>query len=224
MAVFRPAPPFADLRGSIGQTTYGRNGAGLFARARTAPDNTAPSAEQLACRQNMRDVAAGFAALTTSQRQAWRDLATTTRLVNHLGDPYTPSAWILFARKYLFNAFIGTATNTAPPSYTHSEIQPFSYGYIAGVGIGLGPVSQKFGSWTCLFMISHPQSLNRYYYKGPWQPGRDRVQSNAWFATLPQLLWAIGLLTTNKAYFVRSRILNLNGSVSMQQINRITTT
>lgn len=224
MAVFRPQAPFADLRGSIGQTTYGRNAAGLFARARTPPDDSFPSAEQLACRQNLRDVGAAFATLSDTSRLAWRDLAARTRLRNRLGDHYTPTAWHMFTRLNLFARFLGAAIITTPPAHTHSEIEPFTYTAIAPFGIILYPVARKYGSWNCLFQLSHPYSLNRYYCKGPWQPGVDRIHTNAWFATLPQVLWVQALLVAGKAYFIRSRILNADGSLSPAIINRIQTT
>lgn len=224
MAVFRPAAPFADLRGSIGQTTFGRNGYGLFARARTAPDDSDPSAEQLAIRQNMRDVAAAYATISDASRKRWRDLAARTSLPNALGDCYTPTAWQLFAKRNLFLLFLGYAINTTAPTSAISASSPFCYSYDAVNGIRLTSAGQRVWAGTCRFQLSYPLSLNRYFCKGPWQPGLDVNKVEAWFSTLPQTVFAVGLLTASKAYFVRSRILNSTGSISFPQITRIQTT
>jgi len=225
MAVFRPAPPYADLRGSIGQTTYGRNHAGLFARARTAPDDSTPSDEQLLCRQNMRDVAAAWLTLTLAQRTAWRALAATTSMPNALGDPYTPHAWHLYARLNMLALFMGYAVTNNTPTQAIAASSPFTYQYQAGVGINLLSVGQRTWTGSVLFQGSWPLSLNRFWCNGPWRSGWDIVKEEAWVATLPHLLISAATLTANKSYFIRSRILSsTTGGISFPQIHRITTT
>ena len=225
MAVFRPAAPFGDLRGSIGQTTYGRNSAGLFARARTAPDDSAPSAEQLELRQHMRDTAAAWLTLTLAQRLSWRALAAATSMPNALGDAYTPTAWQLYTRLNMLALFMGYAVTNNTPTQAIAPSSVFTYDYLAGTGIRLLSVGQRTWTGSVLFQGSWPLTLNRYWCKGPWRTGWDLVKEEAWIAGLPHTLLSAAALTANKSYFNRSRILDsTTGAISFAQIARVTTT
>jgi len=227
MAVFRPAAPFGDLRGSIGQTTYGRNGAGLFARARTAPDDSAPSAEQLAQRQMLRDVATAWLAISAAQRTAWRALAASTSMPNALGDPYTPTAWQLYTRLQLFLLFLGLAITADVPLQAIAPTSNFEFDYLGGAGkrIRLLSIGQAAWSGYILFQKAYPLSLNRYWCRGPWNTGKDLVVDHTWYDTLPKTVVATDQITDNKAYFIRYRILDeTTGGISCPIIHRVTST
>lgn len=227
MVVFRPAPPFADLRGSIGQTTYGRNHAGLFARNRTAPDDSDPSAEQLACRENLQEVAAAFAVLSDTKSRQWRALAAETVLPNALGDPYTPSAWTIYARLQMFLLFIGLSITTDVPEQVICPSSKFWFDYLGGAGkrIRYRGAGERAWAGYALFQKAFPFSLQRFYCKGPWNTGRDTVFSETELTTPPRTVVSTDLIVDNQAYFIRERHVDAaTGGLSIPAIYRVTTT
>lgn len=85
----------ADMRGSIGGTTFARNKAGAFARNRTAPVNP-QTVKQQEARSRFSDALDKYSLLTDTQRAGWVTIAGNTTRINSLGQPYIPSGRQLF--------------------------------------------------------------------------------------------------------------------------------
>lgn len=81
----------ADIRGSIGGTTFARNPHGAYARNRTTP------VQPNTMKQSQARAAFGMvpihwsSVLSTAQRDAWEAMASTLTFTNRLGQTYTPN-------------------------------------------------------------------------------------------------------------------------------------
>lgn len=87
MAVVRPGPIVADIRGSIGDTTFARNKGGLYAKARTTPANPQSDAQTYTRNAITAISKAWSAALTATQRANWRAYARSFPQLNTWGNP-----------------------------------------------------------------------------------------------------------------------------------------
>lgn len=114
MALIKLGQIAADIRGSIGGTTFARNRAGAFARNRTKPINPS-SGIQNAARARFGSVSFAWAALTSDQRQAWQAVAATTTRLNRLGEPYVPTGRQMFMEVNSNALLVGDALLSAAP-------------------------------------------------------------------------------------------------------------
>lgn len=89
MALFTSSV-FAEIRGSIGGTTYSRNKAGAYTRNRTKPINPS-TAKQAAVRAQFSVSAAGYSMLTAVQVATWQEFALTYPQKNSVGLEYIPT-------------------------------------------------------------------------------------------------------------------------------------
>lgn len=104
----------ADMRGSIGGTTFARNKAGAFARNRTAPVNP-QTVKQQEARSRFTDALDKFSLLTDEQREGWYSIAHNTTRVNSLGQTYVPSGRQIFLEQANNMLLIGSAPLEDPP-------------------------------------------------------------------------------------------------------------
>lgn len=104
----------ADMRGSIGGTTFARNKAGAFARNRTAPVNP-QTVKQQEARSRFTDSLDKFSLLTDEQREGWYSIAHNTTRVNGLGQTYVPSGRQIFLEQANNMLLIGQAPLADPP-------------------------------------------------------------------------------------------------------------
>ena len=107
----------SDIRGSIGGTTYSKVRGGLIARNRTVPYNP-QSVPQEQVRGNLGFVSGMFSDLSFSQRQEWKAWADQLKVLNRLGEEYTPSVRQAFIMTRLNQITIGTAPTVAVPATT----------------------------------------------------------------------------------------------------------
>ena len=107
----------SDIRGSIGGTTYSKVRGGLIARNRTVPYNP-QSISQEQVRGNLGYVSGMFADLDFSQRQEWKAWADQLKVLNRLGEEYTPSVRQAFIMTRLNQITIGTTPTIAVPTTT----------------------------------------------------------------------------------------------------------
>lgn len=225
MALLRFAPIVATVRGSIGGVTFTRTGPGPTARTHThqtsAPSSRPPfdlipnDASRSYRRANMATLVYRWATiLTETQRAAWSTLATETRLINRLGEPYQPTGRTLYLRANLLSSMtpIGIK-DTAPPRATvqmpRTEINWVAVSSWFTVQVflpGLLP------SAVLTIGISQARPLSR------------STHSNPFFWTTPMLLPPIPVAIPNSAhkpgwepnlaYFFRLRAVNIDAAIS----------
>jgi hypothetical protein len=101
----------AEIRGTIGGTTYSRNASGAYARNYVKPVN-ANTAKQQFVRNQFSSVSNAYRSLTLAQRQSYKDMAPFYTRVDSVGNVVTPTASQLFARingALLQNGYITTS-------------------------------------------------------------------------------------------------------------------
>jgi len=87
----------AEIRGTIGGTTYSRNASGAYARNYVKPVN-ANTAKQQVVRNQFSSVSSAYRSLTLAQRQSYKDMAPFYTRIDSVGNVVTPTASQLFAR------------------------------------------------------------------------------------------------------------------------------
>lgn len=118
MALVRFGQGVAEMRGSIGGTTFSRSRNGATARNRTVPVNPNTQA-QADLRYLFSQVAANFSQLSATNKEQWDEYASLLSFwTNRLGEPYTPSGRQVF--QYCNTNLILTTAILAggtPPTY-----------------------------------------------------------------------------------------------------------
>lgn len=114
MALIKLGQIAADIRGSIGGTTFARNRAGAFARNRTKPINPS-TVKQSDARSRFGGVSFAWAALTQVQRDAWQAVAATITRLNRLGETYVPTGRQMFLEVNNNAALVGDPLLTTAP-------------------------------------------------------------------------------------------------------------
>lgn len=84
MAKFLPGPLAAEIRGSIGGTTFSQNAAGAYIRRRSVPTISTTAYAQES-KEIFTNLAADWRALTDGQRQAWAALGEEMTSTDSLG-------------------------------------------------------------------------------------------------------------------------------------------
>jgi len=111
-----------QLSGSIGGTTYARNGSTNYARNKTVGVNP-NTAEQVIARQNFTDVVSSWRALTAAEQLAWDVEALNFPYVNSLSQVYFLSGFGLYSKFNMNLANIGEAFISAPsPAGTVAQL------------------------------------------------------------------------------------------------------
>jgi hypothetical protein len=107
----------ADIRGSIGGTTYSRNRGGSYARNRTVPINP-QSANQTRARSSLAYWSEAWTTeITQADRNGWNAYAATVVALNVLGESITYTGQQMFIRSNTLLSLAGqTEVLTAPTS------------------------------------------------------------------------------------------------------------
>lgn len=108
------SPIISDARGSLGGTTFARNRAGVYTRARVAPTQPRTNSQQ-ENRAAFATLTQSWRTLTQEQIAGWNTLAIGVTLTDTLGKNYTPSGMQLYisCNRNLTN--IGRSTISEPP-------------------------------------------------------------------------------------------------------------
>ncbi len=140
MAIYTPGPAVAAISGSVGGTTFSRNGGGAYMRNRAVPvTSTTPDA--LAAKARMTTQSQGWRALTDAQRLSWRSFALQNPVPNALGFPNVLQGNAMFIRINTFLQQSNNAVLTEPPT----DAPPAGLlSLVADADIGLGDVDIEF--------------------------------------------------------------------------------
>lgn len=214
MAIIKLGPVIGDARGSVGSTVFSRNAAGAYMKQRTTPiyRGTEKQISRAALLSTIIDD--WKVSLTTSEREAWNDLAAITSLPNKLGEQFSPSGLNLFVKANFMLDLTGQAHVTAPPVAAIAPAPTLTLAWTTLVGIECTAI----GNWdntaaeklTMQWAPALPLSVN--YYKGPW-PNLS-AQNGAYYSTLPALMLPSAALTANSRVIFRWRAVHDDGMIS----------
>jgi len=196
VAVVRLGSVVADIRGSIGDETYGRNQGGIFIRERVTPanPNTQPQQDSRAAITTLAQAWSG--ALTDAQRASWRAYAHAHPQPDRFGQVHLVNGYCRFIRANYHRTRIlgGVAFAAAPPE---PDLYPPLFSYtISGAGDftwqGLPPDNYD-PPWNDLRLwvyIGIPVTPGTAFFNGPWQYLGTNLYNGAWaedpwFCTYP---------------------------------------
>jgi len=215
MAIFRPGPMIADIRGSINGVTYLRTRAGLVARQRVSPINR-QTPRQVAVRNAVAYLQEYWRTLLTPElRQPWEDLGTLGGGNNALGDHIRMTGVQMFIRTNVLLILRGYAIVTAspaPPSETSISAPTFLC--TAANGLTIETLTPAIGASEHLFwQISPLLPQSRNFYKGPWEELHDMDSVSA----LPYTIIAPPGLAIGNRVVIRIRQMDAVGRLSVAQ-------
>lgn len=218
-AVILLGPNLADIRGSVGGSTYARNRYGLFLRNRTKPVDPA-SSRQEAFRTRFSAAITNWRALTATQRTAWNVKALKIDFVNALGQAFHPSGFNLFARSDLLLDMANHPGITTPPVNPVLATPTSSVTYIADPGMEHNSVTADWpvGAHMLIFFAFN-RSNSSYFWKGPYTnflvaPAGDYAVGGK------RLLVDNASLDADSSMFAAWRLVHTDGSASSMRRGR----
>jgi len=218
MALIRLGPLVADIRGSIGGSTFARGYAGNYIRNRTKP--VYPGSSKQSQRTALMSTLVGLwqGTLTDAQRVAWNDLAKATTLRNALGMDYHPSGFNLYARGNFMLSLTGQTLITTAPAAMVTPAAAFTFDYLEGTGCRVTNIGEfdtaQSGVMLMQRSLNKPQS--RYFFKGPWDTCTPADFSA--FDALPVTLFAEALCDQGKRNWVRFVVVLDDGATSAETV------
>lgn len=114
MAKFTPGPAVAEVRGSVGGTTFSRNRYGAYMRFRAKP-TVATSEEAIAAKARMTNATTGWQFRTAAQRLAWNQWARENPIVGSLGFPQAATGHAAFVGSSCRMQLLGETPLVLPP-------------------------------------------------------------------------------------------------------------
>lgn len=134
MAKFTSGPVVAEIRGSIGGSTFSRNRYGAIIRNRTKP--TVPTSEPfLLATARMTAASQAWQDLTADQRAAWNTYAQTHPITGSLGEAQILTGHTTFAGIACRRALVGAGALEAPP-VVPAPAPLISLSLTADIGVG----------------------------------------------------------------------------------------
>jgi hypothetical protein len=218
MALIKLGPMVGGISGSIAATTFARNRAGYYARARTKP-KIPVSIKRDAVQDRLTAVIDYWKkTFTTAQRLLWTQKAQQAVLTNKVGDAYVPTGLNLFVRANTQLLATNQALVTVPPLTPIAPILAPVLGWTTLVGIsitGIGEFDSGLsGDVQMYWTLSLPQSKN--FYKGPWETAYDTTLAS--LAALPLLILASASLIPKTRCFFKFNAVLADGSTSAPMI------
>ncbi len=194
MATVRLGSVVADIRGSIGDETYGRNQGGIFVRSRVTPADP-PSAAKTVARNAMAVLGAAWSGtLTETQRQSWIQYGRQHPLPNKWGTPRVSSGICAFTRCnfhwYMARTLIKfPSAPPEPPLW--QPLWSFTAEHTVNHVHPVVPIENYPGPRrpTAFHLFSgQPVTRGRNFYNGPWRrAGYFHIVGGWWFDPTPIL-------------------------------------
>lgn len=225
MALIKPSPLVAQIRGSVGGVTFTRARAGAIARINSRPHNTPDSRPPFdyitseasrAYRRAAFTIAARrwIHGSTQAQRDSWDALAKTTRLLNKLGEPHQPTGRALFIRSFCLRTLKSAAGPPGPPTRATTQTPV--------VALTWDAVNSRFDMSLDADFLVFPTSLA--IWVSPPRPPTVNVHSHPFYLHSTPHINAFPLTLTNSAhapgwqvcmaYWFRVRVIDYNWAVS----------
>lgn len=175
MASVRLGSIVADIRGSVGSETYGRNPSGVYVRERVTPTDD-PSAAKTVARNAMKALGEAWSGtLTEAQREGWRQYGKKYLVSGKFGVPRRSSGMHRFVagnmNRYVYSPSIGFPDAPAGPPLWKPELTFTTDHTIDRITVSL-PIGGYEGPkvWMRYFLYGGmPVSRGRNFYGGPWR-------------------------------------------------------
>lgn len=220
MALILLGPAVADIRGSVGGSTFARNSSGNYIRNRTKPVYPASDAQVLAAANMSANVAAWNNDLTVAQRVLWNALALRTNRRNALGQSITVSGFNLYIRSNMMLLLTGQPAVTAPPTNPEVPAPAFTLDHLAADGVrvtGIGAWDNSAaGSVYSSFSPNLRQTIN--FHKGPFI--NPSTTAFAAYGALPRGIYASANLAIDTRVYVYSVAVHADGGCSAPVVYR----
>lgn len=175
MASVRLGSVVADIRGSVGEETYGRNLGGIFVRARTTPSQPASAERDLRQAAIAAIMAAWSGTLTQTQRDGWMQYGRTHLLPNKWGTLGKRPGHLHYLRcnvqiyRVIASALFSNAPARAPiypPTFTLTADASLNT-----IAIDVPPTNYLTPRTTLRLYAyaGHVLNIGRVFYNGPWR-------------------------------------------------------
>jgi len=216
MALIKPGPTIADIRGSINGVTFSRNRAGMIARQRVVPTNPR-TANQTLVRDQMADLQAYYRnTLSATEQAQWETAVLTYPRKNKLGDNFQLTPINLFMLVNMPLLMVGGTVLDVPPSVPLAVAmpQPTIAGSTAADLAFTAYDSAPAADDAYIIQVSPPLSVARNYYQGPWAI----VFKLKGAVVAPTVLKDAALLAIGEKYAIRTRYTTAAGKVAPPQM------
>lgn len=225
MALIKPGPLVADIRGSVGGATFARNRGGMYVRNRTTPLNP-QSLAQVGVRATLGLLANTWSAvLTQAQRDAWDDWAGQVPVPNAFGEDRFLSGINAFVAGNSLIQLAGDAiVADAPTVYQKGPTVEGSYTLTAATENitldSIGGYVPPAAGVTALVFASAPKNPGVNFFKGPFR-FVGSVDLTTAGAELPADLGASPFpFAAGQPVFLRLRIVTPDGRVGGSTVGR----
>lgn len=210
-----------DLSGSIGGNTFSRNASGAYVRSKSIPVNP-QTARQYASRGWFTAASTIWQnTLTELQRQAWRDYAAATGVINRLGQTIYLSGLNMFLRTLVAR---GVASSSAILD------APIDAGLGESPGVLSGTISEATNELTLAFddtkdwcdeddsdllvQVGTPQGSSIAYFNGPYRYA-EKVEGDGTTApTSPATISCPFVCSQYQRVWIRARIAYADGRLT----------
>lgn len=178
MALFQPGPIIANIRGSIGGTTFSKVASGAIARVRRGPIQKTSTARGVS-RNLFGNAAQSWSAITAIDQLAWRTFAAANPVPNRFGELQVLSGLAMFMYVNALGKHFGGAGSGSPPANLfYSEIEALEIVCTKDPGGSITVEGTNGGATTDDKMV--------VYVSGPL--GRGRTTAAAGYFMVPTLL------------------------------------
>ena len=219
MATIKLGATVSDIRGSIGGTTFSRNGGGAYAKARIKGTNPNTAAQQL-----VRSIISGmigfWAALTAQVRTDWGVYASQVPFINRLGDSINLSGYNMFCRtKALLELIGGTMPAAAPTTFTLAPSDPSIAITPDASSANASIVFSEALGWNAEvggYMVCYqgkPQNASKTSYSGQYKYA-GKLSGAATPLESPQVMALPYTMAAGQKCFMQFRIVRADGRVS----------
>lgn len=221
MALILPGSGVADIRGSIGGTTYSRNRYGNYARNRTIPVNpNTPLQQQIRSAISVaRD--AWFNTLTAAQRSDWGVYAANVAMTNRLGSTIYLTGFNHFCRSALAAIYNGIDVVTDAPVEYALPPQDETFAIVASEATQTVAVTFDEGAaWVgeddayMLIYTSRPQNPTVNFFKGPYQLAGSIAGNSSTPPTTGATVNSPFTFAAGQKLFAQARIMRADGRLS----------
>lgn len=155
--------------GSIADRTHSHNRAGQYTRNRRSPVQPVGSGRRAEVRATFAAASAGWASLTSPQREAWNSFADSHPITDSLGQSVVLTGHQMYVRVESSRINVGIASSVTPPAdldFPDVSGCDVSFGIVAGLVV-TAPTGGADASVA--LAVSKPFSAGRSFNKTFWQ-------------------------------------------------------